>query len=323
MKGNESNIKLHLSCVLVLSLIFCSSAVFGATIHVPGDYGTIQGAINAASDGDTIVVADGTYTGRNNKNIDFQGKELMVQSENGPENCVIDCGGEGRGFYFHRGELEDSVLAGFTITNGRTDDQGGGIYCVGSSPTITHCIIVNNQVTGDSNNSRGGGIYLGNGACPTITNCVITGNTSDYQGGGIYFYNSHPVITNCTITKNMAVNGGGIYCRWKPAPTLTNCILWGNTPNQIAKDLKNTDRPIIRYSVVEGGGRGIAVRNADPLFVGSGDYYHLTKKSPCINSGTSTGAPETDIDGDSRPEGRRIDIGADEYTEKEEQKPEA
>jgi opacity protein-like surface antigen len=321
MKGRKSNIKVYLFCFLVLSLFLCSSAALAAAIHVPGDYRTIQAAIDAASDGDTVVVADGTYAGSGNKDIDFKGKELTVQSENGPEHCIIDCGGEGRGFYFHSGELEDAVVAGFTITNGRTSDYGGGIYIANSSPTITHCIIENNRVIGNSNNSHGGGIYLGNGACPTIANCVIVRNTSDYQGGGIYCYNANPIITNCTITRNTAANGGGLYCRYKPAPTLTNCILWGNTPNEVAKDLRS-DKPKIRYSVVQGGPRGAGNMNADPLFVGAGNYYHLTKESPCINAGTSTGAPETDIDGDSRPQGRRIDIGADEYTKEQEQKPE-
>ena len=321
MKGNGSNIKVHLFCVFVLSLVLCSSTALAAVIHVPGDYRTIQVGINAASDGDTVLVADGIYTGRLNKNIDFKGKEITVRSENGPEQCIIDCGGNGRGFRFHSGELEDSVVAGFTITNGRMSDYGGGIYIVGSSPTITHCIIVNNKVIGTSNNSHGGGIYLGNGACPTIANCVIVRNTSDYQGGGIYCYNANPIITNCTITRNTAANGGGLYCRYKPAPTLTNCILWGNTPNEVAKDLKAA-KPSIRYSVVQGGRRGAGNRNADPLFVNAGNYYHLTKESPCINAGTSTGAPETDIDGDSRPQGKRVDIGADEYTKEQEPKPE-
>jgi hypothetical protein len=58
------------------------------------------------------------------------------------------------------------------------------------------------------------------------------------------------------------------------------------------------------------------------MFVSSGDYYHLTKDSPCINRGTSRRAPEKDIDGDARPQGSRIDIGADEYTKEQEPKPE-
>jgi parallel beta-helix repeat protein len=181
--------------------------------------------------------------------------------------------------------------------------------------------MADNHVTGSSNDSHGGAIYLGPGASPTIANCVITRNTSNYCGGGIYSYNARPFIINCTITRNVAVDGGAIYCRYKPEPTLTNCILWGNTPNEVAKDL-DTKPPTITYSVVQGGHTGAGNVKVAPKFVSSGDYYHLTKDSPCINRGTSSGAPEKDIDGDPRPQGSRIDIGADEYTKEQEKEQE-
>jgi hypothetical protein len=316
MKRNAGSFKGHFCFVFALSLLLFSTLAFGATIQVPGDYQTIQAAIDAAADGDTVLVADGTYTGEGNKNLDFNGKELTVQSENGPLKTIVDCENDGRGFYFHNGELEDAFVSGFTITNGRVSDQGGGIYIGNSSPTITHCIIINNIATSNSNNSQGGGIYIGNAGSATIANCAIIRNTSNYQGGGIYFYNARPYIINCTIIRNVAIDGGGIYVRHKPAPTLTNCILWGNTPNQVVKDIKGTPSPTIRYSLVEGGYSGYGNIDADPLFVGVGDYFHLTEKSPAINAGTSKDVPETDIDGDKRPEGKRIDIGADEYVKK-------
>jgi hypothetical protein len=313
MKRNKSCFKGHLFCVFTLALILCSTTAFGVTIHVPGDYQTIQAAIDKSADGDVVLVADGTYKGEGNKNIDFSGKELTVQSENGPTKTIIDCEGNGRGFYFHNGELEDALVSGFTITNGRVANQGGAIYVINSAPTITNCIIVNNIATSESNNSQGGGIYLGNAGSATIVNCVIVRNTSNYQGGGMYIYNARPTIINSTITRNVAVDGGGLYVRHKPAATFTNCIFWGNTPNEIVKDIKGTLSPKITFSIVQSGYSGYGNLNKDPLFVASGDYYHLTDQSPAINRGTSKIAPEIDIDGDKRPEGKRIDIGADEY----------
>ena len=67
MKRNESSFKGHLFCVFTLALILCSTTAFGATIHVPGDHPTIQAAIDASADGDTVLVADGTYNGNGNK----------------------------------------------------------------------------------------------------------------------------------------------------------------------------------------------------------------------------------------------------------------
>ena len=63
------------------------------TLLIPSQYPTIQAAINDSNDRDIIIVADGTYTGDGNRHIDFKGKSITLQSENGPENCTIDCNG--------------------------------------------------------------------------------------------------------------------------------------------------------------------------------------------------------------------------------------
>ena len=117
----------------------------------PADFNNIQAAINDAYDGDTVIVAPGTYTGDGNRDIDFLGKPITVRSTDPEDPCVvaatvIDCediAGH-RGFYFHSGEGPNSVLSGFTIKGGRIEDsvaEGGGILCCGSSPTIEYCSI--------------------------------------------------------------------------------------------------------------------------------------------------------------------------------------
>ena len=87
----------------------------GRTLDVPSIYDTIQEAIENANDGDTILVANGTYMGDGNKNISFQGKAIIVKSLNGPDSTIINCNHVGRGFIFENGEDSLSILDGFTI----------------------------------------------------------------------------------------------------------------------------------------------------------------------------------------------------------------
>ena len=144
--------KKFLSALLAVMMI--SFAANATIIHVPGDYPTIQAGIDAAVNRDTVLVADGTYTGPGNKDIDFTGKAIVVMSENGANNCVIDCQNHARGFYFHSYETSNSVVDGFTIINGLVNYysnpqyMGAGIYCGNSSPTITRCHILDCYASG-------------------------------------------------------------------------------------------------------------------------------------------------------------------------------
>src|SRR5262249_27531165 len=84
---------------------------------------TIQAAINAAVSGrDTVIVADGTYSGPGNRDISFNGRAITVRSENGPLACSIDCHASmvdpHRAFLFLNGETSASVVQGFSVLNG-------------------------------------------------------------------------------------------------------------------------------------------------------------------------------------------------------------
>jgi parallel beta-helix repeat protein len=195
------------------------------------NFTTIQAAINDANHGDTIVIADGIYTGSGNRDINFQGKAIAVRSRTGPSNCIIDCAGTQshphRGFNFLSNEDGSSVLDGFTIRGGYAtgewpDYSGGGIRCYGASPTIVNCIIIGNSAEGGG----GGGISCDDSRGPTIQNCLVSGNNAEY-GGGICCYYSSPTITNCSIIGNYGKYGGGVYCG-RNAPTISNCNISGN-----------------------------------------------------------------------------------------------
>ena len=121
-----------------------------ATIrYVPQHYPTIQEGINAAVDGDTVLVADGIWSDYGNESLYFYGKAIVVKSQNGPLDCIIDCQYEySRGFNFQGNEDTTSVVEGFTIQGGYCW-AGAGIYCFSASPKILNCHIIENTAHPD------------------------------------------------------------------------------------------------------------------------------------------------------------------------------
>lgn len=204
------------SYVALVCMALLGGQICAATLDVGPSgytYTSIQTAIEAAVDGDVIMVHDGTYV----EGIDFRGKKITVRSENGPASTIIDCSTLywTLGVAFWSGEGSDSVLDGLTVTGGLQCGNGGGVVCSASSPTITNCVI-----TGNRGLSNGAGIYAYAGR-PVISNCVITnnalvefdlsGNPTYYSmGAGLYFRNCTAVVTNCLIAGNKACVGGGI-----------------------------------------------------------------------------------------------------------------
>ncbi len=213
----------------VAALVLATTAAYADILRVPSQYATIQDAIDAAVNSDTVLVADGIYTGVGNKNLDFGGKLIEVISENGPDNCIIDCENDGRGFYFHSGETSLAVVEGFTIQNGAVDfgspggRNGGGILCNGSSPTIRDCVITNCTAF------AGGGIACEAGGGPTVTGCTIDGNSADLGGGITARSSSSASYFDCTISANSAVIGGGANCTNVSDTTFDSCQFLGNT----------------------------------------------------------------------------------------------
>lgn len=301
-------------------------------ILVPDHFSTMQEALDAADDGDTILVGIGTFSGPNNRDMDFHGKTLNLLSTFGPENTVIDCGGSEfyphRGFRFHGGEDQSARLEGFTIRNGYSE-SGGGILCEdGSSPKIIDCIITENGaitgggiacdssgphvarcfIQGNTAEERGGGIFCSDTSSPLIVNCTISGNTG-HTGGGVYNEEATLTIAHCTLSGNIASSDGGGFYTDKSYPLIANCILWGDKPQEI---FSNTGFPFVRYSDVEGGFSGQGNIDADPRFLDPAlSDYHLYPCSPCVDAGTDVGV-FVDIDGDSRPLLGGYDIGFDE-----------
>ncbi|MCP4771839.1 MAG: hypothetical protein GY879_10575, partial [Planctomycetes bacterium] len=218
-----------------------------STWYVPDDFTTIQAGIDGSSNGDAVIVRDGTYV----ENIDFNGKAITLKSENGPATTIIDGNQAGSVVTIANGEGSDSVFEGFTVTNGN-DIFGGGALCYNSSPTLENCIFTSNTA-----NDGGGGMQC-TVSSPTLTNCTFADNTATRYGGGMQCGSSSaPTLTNCTFTNNTAgIGGGGMLCNEHSSPTLTNCILWDNHAPNGPEICVITGTVTVTYSNVKGGWTG-------------------------------------------------------------------
>ena len=277
----------------ILFILCFISVVAGNTIEIPGDYSTIQAGIDAASDGDTVLVSPGTYV----ENINYGGKNIVVIGED-METTIIDGNQSGSVVTITGGEDTTAVLNGFTIQNGSAD-YGGGIYIHGAGPTLKYLIIRNN-LAGDSPQGGGGigieGIYEQTDKLTKIFNCLFYDNqagrgqaikSQDYTGLQIIqstFFNN-TVVDSFSNFYEYIING-------------SNNIFWGN--DSILRGSSNFN---FSYSNIQGGWEGEGNIDADPLFCDAenGDYT-LAENSPCIDAGD----PSSPYD----PDGTIADMGA-------------
>ena len=188
------------------ALCLISTAALAAEHNVPGDFQSIQDAVNAASTGDTINVGPGTWPGR----LDYRGKDLLIRSTNGMQETILDANGMSSVVLFISGEGEGAILEGFTVTGGigltfKGELTGGGIQIVETSPIIRDCHITGNTAT------FGGGVAIWEGN-PLIENCLFTENHAEDDGGGLRLHHfTNMIIQDCVFTNNTAgVFGGAI-----------------------------------------------------------------------------------------------------------------
>jgi RHS repeat-associated protein len=288
-------------------------------------YKTIQKGINETPMGYKVIVMQGRYE----EDINFDGNSITVTSIDPNDPAVVAAtiiDGVTTAVTFNNGEDSCSVLTGFTITDGNR-----GIYCNAASPTISKCVITDNQTT-----SSGAGMFNDN-ASPTVTNCIFSWNIANSYGGGVYNNNSSPAITNCIFNDNDGADGGGIYnnnsspkiinCSFSKNsgsvihnegssnPVITNCILWNTDSSEISD--YGTSASIVTYCDVEDGYPGEGNFDSDPRFVDANDPngednifgtpddgLRIGLNSLCIDAADGNAAPDTDVLGVGR-----VDMG--------------
>ena len=314
-----------------LSLIAVLSAFSGitviktpaqaATLNVPAQYAGIQQAIDASADGDTVLIAPGTYPGQ----INFRGKAITVTSSGGPTNTAIDSMGAGNVVVFDSGETQSSEISGLTLQNGAAN-YGAGIIVIGASPHIVGNIFHSNvEGVGGSgagiggegsplieknlfysnscsaNDNLSGVISLNNGSQPIIVNNVFRDNVSCAAVNVTVQDGFSQEITNNTMVGNMI----GIYVDSRTGmqhQLLRNNIIVGNQIGIEDEFSDSIGRPDCESNLVYNNGtnyQGMPDQtgangniSSDPMFVNQAQKnFHLTAGSPAIDSGNENSTP--------------------------------
>jgi hypothetical protein len=261
---------------------------------------TIQAAVDAASDGDTVKVYEGTYNlghtatpGYSSLNRVVITKDISVQSWGLTENTII----AGNNIRLGRDDvlvrcvyMTQGELVGFTLKHGRAngvdgneiyDQCGGAVFAASDSVKVTSCIFTDSTAV-----NKGGGSY----GIGLFTDCTFSSNVATNYGGGCYL----GTLTNCTFTGNSAKNGGGSAYATLIDSTLTDnqaSSLGGGTYYGEASNCTLSSNT----SLVAGGGSSQATLSDctlsfnDALSGGASHYGSLTRCILSENTATSGG----------------------------------
>ncbi len=290
------------SMYLIVLFIF-TSVVTANDIFVPADYATIQEAIDASVDGDTIVVADGVWSGPGNRALLISGKSVTLRSESGnPETCIIDGELEAWGIDIIDETDQPSFIDGFTFKNCiktymNAIRDGAAIYIENASPIITNCRFIDclsysyPQHPGPDTPGPygfGGAIAINGLSSAQITDCYFENCRAGEGGGAIWVHAEngrqdidHVLIARCTFVDNSTAANGGAISVFRSTADIVQCVFmnnhalsaYGGAINFLESD-GNIKNCVFESNQAFYGG-AVASNNSQPIIGGQSIYSNL------------------------------------------------
>ena len=292
-------------------------------LEVPSQFSSIQEAVDAACDGDTILIAPGAYQ----ENLVVENKPVTIGSffmVNGDtesiSNTLIDGGSNGSVITVISTDYPGVSIKGLTLTNGSgrlIDNQhtaGGALFAAGADSISLSFVHIR-----DNSADYGSGIYNAYSNM-NAEHVYLLNNTSGQQSGSMHIIGKQCTIINNTIAGN---SGSGLQL-YHTSAMVRNSIFWNNTLSAITS-ISNSDLDL-SYSLVQGGEGPLLLNNeitltgsvgnidTDPLLMSDiTGQLKLQPGSPCIDAGD----PDLDADGilwrldtdDQDPDFSRMDMG--------------
>ena len=214
--------------IVILPFEFMSRARGEILLIDPSD--PIKAYIDIAADGDTLLLAPGTYSGPGCREIDFQGKEIALIGRYGARKTIIDLEHKGRGFFCQTGETKHTIIQGIAWINGDGRIWGSGYAPMGSagiifnsSPTIKQCIFANCYA-----DEIGSCLYIAHYANPTIYSCHFRANEARIAGAIYINFYSTPLIKKCILVNNESTDTGAAIYIFDSCPKIEKCVIMYN-----------------------------------------------------------------------------------------------
>lgn len=278
----------------------------------PSDGGAVY------ANGGTIAVISCTFS--TNRAPGVGGALYLSSSCNGLtlDTCTFSRNSADWGGSIYTNSTNSVKISNSTFTADTAKTMGAAIQVRSGSPEISACVFTKNDA-----DYHGGAVAVAKSTTPSFTNCTFSNNKAFELGGAMFIDTSAaPALINCSFGGNSTFqNGGALYCMSQSAPVAKNCVFWGNTVTSSGTDVKaeiggeSSAASVVTYSCIDQT-KTISAEAAsnigdDPLFQNAAaDSLQLQATSPCIDAGTSEGAPDTDLIGRARPFGDAVDMGA-------------